>query len=213
VCALVDESDAAQARAATREAERLRTQVFPDLRVGLLTGKMRPAEKTAIMREFRDGKLDVLVSTTVIEVGIDVPNATVMIVEDAERFGLAQLHQLRGRVGRGAHAGEFLLFADPRTPDGKERMAAILGTADGFALAEHDLRLRGEGQLLGQRQSGLPELRLASVVEDVALLEQARDDAAELVTADPHLALPEHAPLMRAVLHAFDRSWEWVSAG
>ena len=143
--------------------------MFKDLRVGLLTGQMRPAEKAAAMEAFVDGALDVLVATTVIEVGVDVPNATVMIVEDADRFGLAQLHQLRGRVGRGEHGGEVLLFADPKTDEGRSRMKAITSTADGFDLAEQDLRLRGEGQVLGERQHGLPELRLASIVRDAEL--------------------------------------------
>jgi ATP-dependent DNA helicase RecG len=213
VCALVDESDVASARAATREAERLRTQVFSDLKVGLLTGRMKSAEKTAVMRDFRDGKVNVLVSTTVIEVGVDVPNATVMIVEDAERFGLAQLHQLRGRIGRGEHPGTFLLFADPKTTEGRERMAAIEATNDGFELAEYDLRLRGEGHILGDRQHGLPALRLASVLTDAPLIEQARKDAAQLIESDPHLSRPEHQPLLREVKRTFAAAWEWVSSG
>ncbi len=213
VCALVEESDAAEAKAATKEAERLRTKVFPDLSVGLLTGQMKPAEKAEAMESFRAGAIDILVATTVIEVGVDVPNATVMLVEDAERFGLAQLHQLRGRVGRGAAAGEFLLFADPRTDEGRRRMAAIAAVNDGFALAEEDLRLRGEGQVLGERQSGLPELRIASVLRDGDLLEAARADAAALVAADPRLVEPAHAPLLAEVKRRFGADWEWVSSG
>ncbi len=213
VCALVDESDSAEARAATREADRLRAQVFPDLRVGLLTGKMRPAEKTAVMEEFRTGDVDVLVATTVIEVGIDVPNATIMLVEDAERFGLAQLHQLRGRIGRGEHAGEFLVFADPKTEDGRRRMQAIASTNDGFALAEEDLRLRGEGELLGARQSGLPELRAASLVDDADLLESARLDAIAIVSADPHLSAPEHALLALQTRALLGDEGAWVRSG
>ncbi|MCE5191649.1 MAG: ATP-dependent DNA helicase RecG [Actinomycetia bacterium] len=213
VCALVDESDAAEARAATREAERLRTQVFPDLRVGLLTGRMRPAEKTAVMDAFYAGELDILVATTVIEVGVDVANATVMIVEDAERFGLAQLHQLRGRVGRGEHPGEFLVFADPRSDESRQRMKAIASTNDGFALAEEDLRLRGEGELLGQRQSGMPRLRVASLLEDAALLELAREDAREIVERDPHLRLPEHALIRRDAEAVLGDDARWVRSG
>ncbi len=213
VCALVDESDAAEARAATREAERLRTQVFPDLKVGLLTGKMRPAEKAAAMDAFRAGDVDILVSTTVIEVGVDVPNATVMIVEDAERFGLAQLHQLRGRIGRGEHPGEFLIFADPRTDEGRQRMKAIASTNDGFALAEEDLKLRGEGELLGQKQSGLPRLRLASLVGDSGLLEIARDDAREIVESDPHLERPEHALIATEAWAVLGEDETWVRSG
>jgi ATP-dependent DNA helicase RecG len=213
VCPLVEESDAAEATSANQEAERLATQVFPDLRVGLLTGQMRSSEKNAVMESFRGGTLDVLVATTVIEVGVDVPNATVMIVEDAERFGLAQLHQLRGRIGRGEHPGTFMLFADPKTDEGRRRMAAIVATNDGFALAEQDLELRGEGQLLGERQHGLPELRLASVLHDAELLTAARADAQALVEADPELSRPENGPLQREVRRRFAASWEWVRAG
>jgi len=213
VCALVDVSDATEARAAVEEAERLKRDVFPDLRVGLLTGRMKSPEKIDVMDAFRSGEIDVLVSTTVIEVGIDVPNATIMVVEDAERFGLAQLHQLRGRVGRGKHAGTFLLFADPRTQEGKRRMEAIVATHDGFELAEHDLALRGEGELLGERQHGLPSLRLASLIEDADLLDAARQDARTLVAQDPHLAEPQHGPLLAEIRRHFDKTWKWVSAG
>jgi ATP-dependent DNA helicase RecG len=213
VCALVDESDAAQAKAATSEVEHLRRQVFPDLRVGLLTGRMRPAEKAEAMANFRDGKIDVLVSTTVIEVGVDVPNATVMVVQDADRFGLAQLHQLRGRVGRGEHPGMFVLLTEARSEESRARMDALLETDDGFELAEVDLRLRGEGHILGDRQHGLPALRLASVLEDQELIALSRADAVRLIEEDPHLTRPEHAPLLRAVRRAFADAWEWVSSG
>jgi ATP-dependent DNA helicase RecG len=213
ICALVDESDTTEATAAVREAERLRTRVFKDLSVGLLTGQMRPQEKTAAMEAFRAGRTDVLVATTVVEVGVDVPNATVMIVEDADRFGLAQLHQLRGRVGRGEHGGEVLLFADPKTDEGRQRMQAFISTSDGFELAEKDLRLRGEGQVFGERQHGLPELRLASVVRDVDLVEATRDDAAGIMAGDPHLNDPRDAALLLATKRSFGRDWEWVSSG
>jgi len=213
VCALVEESDMAEARAATREAERLRTQVFPDLRVGLLTGKMRPAEKAAVMEEFRAGTVDVLVATTVIEVGVDVHNATIMLVEDAERFGLAQLHQLRGRIGRGEHSGEFLVFSDAKTEDGRRRMKAIASTNDGFALAEEDLLLRGEGDLLGLRQSGLPGLRAASLIRDVDLLERARTDAFDIISEDPHLRRPEHGLLAAQTVTFLADSETWVRSG
>lgn len=213
VCALVDESDTTAARAATSEARRLQRSVFPDLRVGLLTGALRPAEKRAVMEKFRSGEVDVLVATTVIEVGVDVPDATLMIIEDAERFGLAQLHQLRGRVGRGEHPGEVLLFADPKTAEGRARMDAIASTADGFTLAEEDLRLRGEGDILGLRQSGLPALRVASVSTDAALLECAGDDAAAIIAEDPGLRAPVHAPLLRMLLERLGDGWEWVSSG
>ncbi|MRR12297.1 DNA helicase RecG, partial [bacterium] len=198
---------------AVKEAERLRTSVFPDLRVGLLTGRMRSDEKKQVMQRFRAGEIDVLVSTTVIEVGIDVPNATVMIVENAERFGLAQLHQLRGRVGRGDHAGEILLFADSKSPESRARMEALASTEDGFLLAEKDLRLRGEGQLMGQRQHGLPELRVASLLDDLDLLQEARSDAIRMVEEDPHLEAPEYGPLRAEVQRRFGAAWKWVSSG
>jgi len=213
VCALVDESNVAQAKAATREAERLRNEVFPDLSVGLLTGRMRPAEKTEVMARFHAGELDVLVSTTVIEVGVDVPNATVMIIEDADRFGLAQLHQLRGRVGRGEHAGDVWLVAEPRSQESRDRLQALLQTSDGFDLAEQDLRLRGEGQVLGDRQHGLPDLKVASLIDDLALVEQARLDAFAVVNEDPHLASTINAPLLAHVRTTFAGAWEWVSSG
>ncbi len=213
VCPLVDESDAIQARSALKEAERLTSEVFSDLSVGVLTGKMKSAERLDVMRRFRSGELDVLVSTTVIEVGVDVPNATVMIIEDAERFGLAQLHQLRGRVGRGEYPGEVYLFADPKTDVGRARMEAIVGSRDGFALAEEDLRLRGPGQLLGVAQHGLPELGVASLIDDAELLECARCDAAGMLAADPGLERAEHRPLWREVRSRFAGADGWMESG
>lgn len=213
VCALVDESDALQAKAATTEARRLQRQVFPELRVGLLTGQMPSAAKTEAMERFRAGETDVLVATTVIEVGVDVPRATVMIVEDADRFGLSQLHQLRGRVGRGEEPGLVMLFADPKTDDGRARMDAIVSTNDGFELAELDLRLRGEGEVLGDRQSGVPGLRLASLVNDMDLLELAREDARAILETDPTLGDPLHVPLREDTVKRLGAAWEWVSSG
>jgi ATP-dependent DNA helicase RecG len=213
VCALVEDSESTEAKAAVREAERLRTRVFRDLRVGLLTGQMRPAEKTSVMADFRSGRIDVLVATTVIEVGVDVPNATIMIVEDADRFGLAQLHQLRGRVGRGGHGGEVLLFADPKTTESKERMKAFVAITDGFELAEKDLMLRGEGQLLGERQHGLAELRIASIAHDTGLIVDAREDAQGIVSRDPHLTGARDALLLEEMRRSPGRDWEWVRAG
>ncbi len=213
VCALVEESTETEAKAAVDEAQRLATDVFSDLAVGLLTGRMKPADKSDVMDRFRAGDLDVLVSTTVIEVGVDVPNATVMIVEDAERFGLAQLHQLRGRVGRGEHPGHFILFADPKTDEGRTRMQAIVSTTDGFELAEEDLRLRGEGDVLGSRQSGLPALRLLSLIDDLELISQARADAHALIEADPHLESPECQPLAIAISQSLQAHAEKVGSG
>ncbi|MDF1542528.1 MAG: ATP-dependent DNA helicase RecG [Anaerosomatales bacterium] len=213
VCALVDESDVLQARSANAEAKRLAREVFRDLRVGVLTGRMTSAERLDTMQRFRAAELDVLVATTVIEVGVDVPNATVMLIEDAERFGLAQLHQLRGRVGRGRYPGSVLLFADPKTAESRSRMKAVVSTTDGFVLAEEDLRLRGAGQLMGEAQHGLPELSVASLVDDVDLLDSARADAREIIAADPHLSAPEHAALGAEAKRRFAEGWTWVSSG
>jgi ATP-dependent DNA helicase RecG len=183
VCPLVSESETIEARAAEQEAERLQSAELRDFRVGCLHGRMRPAERRAVMDAFKRRELDVLVATTVIEVGVDVPNATIMIVQEADRFGLAQLHQLRGRVGRGAEQSYCLLVSGPKeelTEDAQRRLEALVETADGFRLAEVDLELRGEGQLLGVRQSGLPDLKFASLVRDRKLIEKARKWAEEL---------------------------------
>jgi ATP-dependent DNA helicase RecG len=187
VCPLVSESEAIEARAAEQEAERLRSAELRGFRVGCLHGRLRPAERRAIMDEFKRGKLDVLVATTVIEVGVDVPNATIMIVQEADRFGLAQLHQLRGRVGRGAEQSYCLLVSRPKeelTEDAQRRLEALVATSDGFELAEVDLELRGEGQLLGTRQAGLPDLKFARLARDRELIQKARAWAEELAEAD-----------------------------
>jgi ATP-dependent DNA helicase RecG len=191
VCPLVEESENVAARAATAEYERLAEEVFPELRLGLIHGRMPAAEKDAAMRAFRDHETQVLVATAVIEVGIDIPNASVMLIEAAERFGLAQLHQLRGRVGRGAHQSYCILLSEQPSLDGEERLRVIEETTDGFRLAEEDLRIRGPGEFLGTRQSGLPDLKVASL-GDLAMIEEARQSAFALVEADPELARPEH---------------------
>jgi ATP-dependent DNA helicase RecG len=173
---------------------------FGPARVGLLHGRMRPEKKRAVMERFRTGRISVLVSTTVVEVGVDVPEATVMVVEDADRFGLATLHQLRGRVGRGGgKRGWCLCVARVRTPESLQRLKAFVGTQDGFRLAEEDFRLRGPGQFLGERQHGLTELRFADLIADVPLLELARRDADNLVGEDPDLARPEHRALRERI--------------
>jgi ATP-dependent DNA helicase RecG len=214
VCALKDESDKLEVRSAKAEAERLRGEVFPDLRVGLVYGDMPAREKEATMDAFRAGDVDVLVSTTVIEVGVDVQNATVMLVEDADRFGLSQLHQLRGRVGRGHAPGVCILFADPQTDEGRARMAAIASTTDGFELANEDLRIRGEGTVFDARQSGLSDLKLARLVEDFEWVRKARSDAFALVEADPDLSEPEHRQLKQEVLARLgDGRAEWLARG
>jgi ATP-dependent DNA helicase RecG len=214
VCALKDESDKLEIRSAKAEAERLRAEVFPDLRVGLVYGDMPAREKEATMDAFRNGQVDVLVSTTVIEVGVDVPNATVMLVEDADRFGLSQLHQLRGRVGRGKAPGVCILFSDPATEEGRARMRAIAETNDGFRLADEDLRIRGEGTVFDARQSGLSDLKIARLVEDFAWVPKARADAFAVVQADPDLRAPEHATLRAELTARFaDGQAAWLSRG
>jgi len=201
---LIQESDKIEARAAVEEYERLQQTIFPQLRLGLLHGRMKTREKDEIMVRFRAGEIDVLVSTSVIEVGIDVPNATVMLIEGADRFGLAQLHQFRGRVGRGAHQSYCLLLSDLASPDDPntrqtwERLKAIEDTQDGFVLAEKDLELRGPGDFFGVRQSGLPALRLASL-SNVRVLEEARAEALVLYAEDPALEQPEHHALAEQV--------------
>jgi ATP-dependent DNA helicase RecG len=187
VCPLVEDSPKVEAASATAEYERLRG-VCPDLRLGLLHGQMRPIEKQDVMRRFRDGDLDVLVSTTVIEVGIDMPHSTVMIIEDADRFGLSQLHQLRGRLSRHSGPNWCYLVADPTTEEGEARISAMVGTADGFRLAEEDLRIRGQGTVFGARQAGLSDLKLADILEDMDTLITARREAFGLVAGDPDLS-------------------------
>jgi ATP-dependent DNA helicase RecG len=187
VCPLIEESETSVARAAEREAERLRQGELRGYKVGLLHGRLRPDERRELMSQFKAGELDVLVATTVIEVGVDVPNATIMIVQEADRFGLAQLHQLRGRVGRGAEQSYCLLISRPReelTDAAQARLEALVRTTDGFELAEVDLELRGEGQLLGTRQSGLTDFRFAKLRGDRDLLERARELAEELIDYD-----------------------------
>ncbi|HZS90797.1 MAG TPA: ATP-dependent DNA helicase RecG [Chloroflexota bacterium] len=196
ICPLVEENEKVEARAAVAEYKRLKDVIFPDLRVGLVHGRLRPAEKEEILSRFRDGEIDVLVATSVIEVGIDVPNATVMLISEAHRFGLAQLHQFRGRVGRGAEQSYCILLAEGVSAGGLQRLQAITSTDDGFKLAEEDLRLRGPGEFFGTRQSGLPELRLASV-GDTRTVESARQAAEQILAEDPALAQPRHALLAR----------------
>ena len=199
VCPLVEESEALAARAATAEFERLTRTELKDFRVVLLHGQKRPREKQEAMAAFAGGGADVLVATTVIEVGIDIPNASVMLVENAERYGISQLHQLRGRIGRGEHDSVCILFGPKESP----RLRALEAHRDGFELAEIDLALRGEGEMLGTRQSGLAQFRVARLPDDAELLERARMRARAMLDADPELALPEHALLHDAVGAAF----------
>jgi ATP-dependent DNA helicase RecG len=202
---LVEESERLEdVGAAVAEHQRLQTQVFPQFKVALLHGRLSSKEKDRIMRAFAAGQYHILVSTAVVEVGIDVPNATVILIENAERFGLAQLHQFRGRVGRGPYPSYCILVSDPSSDESSERMRAMEQTQDGFALAEIDLRLRGPGEFFGTRQSGLPDLRLARL-SDTRLLEMARSEAEKLLSADPDLQHPDHRLLARRVAEFWSR--------
>ncbi len=198
ICPLIEESETIEAKAAVEEYDRLRRQVFPDLRVGLVHGRMKGQEKDEVMSRFAAGELDILVSTSVVEVGIDVPNATVMLIEGANRFGLAQLHQFRGRVGRGTAQSYCVLLADESGATADQRLAAIETNHDGFKLAEIDLEIRGPGEFFGTRQSGMPDLRVAQL-SDMALLEQARAEALALFRGDPNLSHPDHRLLAEMV--------------
>lgn len=200
VCPLIDESEKLEVASAETTYERLQHVELEGLGVGLLHGRMAPQDKDATMDRFRDGQLDVLVATTVIEVGVDVPNATVMVILDADRFGIAQLHQLRGRVGRGAHASTCWLVGEPTTPDGEARLEALVASTDGFELAEVDLELRGEGSIMGERQKGRNDLTLASLARDKETVALARDAAIELIDADPGL---KNHPALAAELELF----------
>lgn len=194
ICPLIEESEKLDVQNAIDVHAQLQF-AFPDYRVGLLHGRMNAAEKDDVMREFSAGQVQVLVSTTVIEVGVDVPNATLMVVYDADRFGLSQLHQLRGRVGRGEHQSHCVLIADPKSEVGKERMKAMTDTNDGFEIARRDLELRGPGEFFGTKQSGLPEFRVADMAKDFETMEQARDDAAELVRRADFWTAASYAPM------------------
>lgn len=208
ICPLISESDKLAVRAATEEHEHLSHTVFPELRLGLLHGSMKSADKDAVMRRFRDGDLDILVSTTVIEVGIDVPNATVMVVLGAERFGLSQLHQLRGRVGRGSEKSYCLLVGNAASPDAQRRLAVLEKTHDGFELARHDLDMRGAGDFLGTQQSGLPPLRVAKLT-DLSTMESARAEAQRLARIRGLLRDPAYAEIRQRVAALWNANVEW----
>jgi len=188
ICPLVEESEAIEATSATEEYKAIAESVFPEFSVGLLHGRMKAADKEKVMEEFRQGQHQILVSTTVIEVGVDVPNATIMLVQDANRFGLSQLHQLRGRVGRGAHSSRCIFMADAKSQEGRRRLEAIAKLSDGFEVAEEDLQIRGPGDYYGLRQSGFPEFQVADLTRDLLLLEQAQADAKFLLERDPSLS-------------------------
>ncbi|MCE5321746.1 ATP-dependent DNA helicase RecG [bacterium] len=204
VCPLIEESDKLQARAASELAEFLQTEMFPDYRIGLLHGQMKTDEKDAVMKAFRAGDIQILVSTTVIEVGVDVPNATCMVIEDADRFGLAQLHQLRGRVGRGDEQSFCVLICEGNSPDSIKRMQVMSSTSDGFTIAEEDLKLRGPGEFYGTRQSGMAGLKIADIFRDIPILELARKEAFDLIDKDPDLGHPAFKALRRDLVKKYD---------
>lgn len=210
---LIEESEAMSLAAVTTDVDHLRRKVFPDHHVGLLHGRMKSEEKDAIMRQFAAGRINVLAATTVVEVGIDVPNATVMVIRNAERFGLPQLHQLRGRIGRGDRPGHCLLMAEDPGQAAQSRLNVLTRTTDGFRIAEEDLLLRGPGDLLGgQRQHGF-DLKVANLISDVDLVIQARSDAAALVASDPNLIDPKHAALRAELVRALHGRFELIDVG
>jgi ATP-dependent DNA helicase RecG len=211
---LVEETEKSDLKAAAQMAEELDQQIFPDLRVGLLHGRMSPEEKETVMSAFKAREVDILVATTVIEVGIDVPNATLMIIEHAERFGLSQLHQLRGRVGRGHAKSRCLLLTPGRlSEDGEKRLRVMESTCDGFRIAEADLEIRGPGDFLGTRQSGMPDFRVANILRDAALLEHARRAAFELLESDGTLSSKEHVFLREELLRRWGKRLELAAIG
>ena len=206
VCPAVEENPegAWDLKAVTEYARALGEEVFPELRVGLVHGRMKAREKEAAMAAFTAGETDILVSTTVIEVGVDVPNASLIVIENADRYGLSQLHQLRGRVGRGKHQSWCVLVSDNRSPDTRARLKVLTQTNDGFKIAEEDLKLRGPGDFFGARQHGLPALRVADLETDARVLKEAQEAAAQVLADDPDLAGPGHAPLLERVRRLFE---------
>ncbi len=204
VCPLVEESDCLDLAAAEKYAEHLQKNEFKDYSLGLLHGKMKPKDKEDVMRRFAEGEIQLLVSTTVVEVGVDVPNAVIMVIENAERFGLSQLHQLRGRVGRGEYKSTCILISDAKGDTARQRLKIMTQTTDGFKIADEDLKLRGPGDFFGARQHGLPEMKIADLTKDMALLSGAKQAAQQVLDDDPLLAKKENAPLKKAVLDLFE---------
>jgi ATP-dependent DNA helicase RecG len=199
---------------ATQMAEHLQKSVFPGFKVGLLHGRMDSKEKERIMSDFQSKKIDILVSTTVVEVGIDVPNASLMVVEHAERFGLSQLHQLRGRVGRDDYQSQCILLAQYRkSDDARRRLKIMEQTTDGFKIAEEDFNIRGPGEFLGTRQSGIPDFRIANIARDIKILNEARSEAFRLIEEDPALSFPEHSATKMVLKERWKGRLELASIG
>ena len=206
-------TEGTQIKAAIAEHKKLKKNIFPEFNVGLINGQMDSDDKRRIMDDFRKGKIKILVATVVIEVGLDVPNATIMVIEHADRFGLAQLHQLRGRIGRGKHASYCLLFGQPTTPEAHRRLEIMTETTDGFRIAEEDLRIRGPGELLGTAQHGLTNLKIADIINDIDLLRMARRDAFALAKKDPFLKQKKHQSLRKALIQQFADTLDLVDVG
>lgn len=205
VCPLIEEGDS-ELVSITKYMESLRDTPLKDCRTGVLHGKMKPKEKESLMAAFKEGEIQILIATTVVEVGVDVPNANIMLVENAERFGLSQLHQLRGRVGRGEYQSYCVLICGGGGEDTRRRLKVMTSTSDGFRIAEEDLKLRGPGDFFGQRQHGLPELRIASIIEDMEVLQEARKAAQKLLRQDPELSSGEHQLLREEIVQLFNRN-------
>jgi ATP-dependent DNA helicase RecG len=227
---LIEESEKVDLKAATAEFKHLQAKVFPEFKLGLLHGRMKPEQKDDVMQQFKAVAIHILVSTTVIEVGIDIPNATIMIIENAERFGLSQLHQLRGRVGRGADQSYCILLANygwfdshhkgmdagevrKEKADAKTRLDTMVETTDGFKIAEVDLNLRGPGEFFGTRQSGVPQFRIASLIEDGELLTLSRKEAFALVHKDPQLRAPANAPIREHFVREYKEALSFGKIG
>ena len=204
ICPLVEESEALNAKSAMEYADKLRREVFPELKIEVLHGRLKSKEKDEIMEAFSGGMIDILVSTTVVEVGVDVPNATVMVIENSERFGLSQLHQLRGRIGRGVHSSYCILFNSSGGEVAKERVRVMCETTDGFKISEYDLKLRGPGEVFGVRQHGLPELKVSNIYTDMDILKDAQETAVKIVREDRNLSLEENQELKNAIIRKFE---------
>ncbi|MEF3254778.1 MAG: DNA helicase RecG, partial [Deferribacterales bacterium] len=210
---LIDESDALEVKAATKAFEEI-AEFFGEKNVGLLHGRMKSVEKQSLMERFKNKEISILVSTTVIEVGVDVPHATVMVIENAERFGLSQLHQLRGRVGRGGDSSYcFLIYSDNVSEEGLKRIRAMVKYTDGFKLSEIDLEMRGPGDIFGTRQSGLPEFRFTNIIKDSGILLRAREDAREILEKDPLLSLPENRIIKENLKIRWRETYDLINIG
>ena len=210
VCPLIEEQEKQDLLSAEKTYERLTSDIFPDFNIGLIHGRMGQAEKEASMRSFKTGEMDILVSTTVIEVGVNVPNANIMLILNAERFGLAQLHQLRGRIGRGKYKSYCILINDSSNSTARERMRMLQSTSDGFKISEKDLELRGPGEFFGTKQHGLPQLKAANLLKDMDVLKTAQEDAIQIISQDPELLSEENALIKAYIQDIFRKLQEEI---